>query len=324
MQALLAVCRIWKMPPHMVQELGRATWGNLASEMVSFEKFTIQPWLRRIEGAIERDIIGDDDDLYAEFLVEGLLRSDITTRYQAYEIAVRNGWMRPEEVRQKENLGPMPEGVEPQGPAAPAAEPPALEPEDEPDTEDATEGEGRFDPNQPRGPDGKWGEGGGASGGDSGGSDSGGGGAGDSGDAGGAEGSQSQSTQRKERLRDRIEGTQAEADREVVKADRKVQQIKQKIAAVKAEAAGSKVAEAKAKVAAAEQSLGQVQSRVAELKSQAAASKARMAELKARLKQRAEDELEAALEREASTAEGILDAMTKVNKEADKILASLE
>jgi HK97 family phage portal protein len=62
MQALLAVCRIWKMPPHMVQELGRATWGNLASEMVSFEKFTIQPWLRRIEGAIERDILGDDDD----------------------------------------------------------------------------------------------------------------------------------------------------------------------------------------------------------------------------------------------------------------------
>jgi len=113
MQALLAVCRIWKMPPHMVQELGRATWGNLASEMVSFEKFTIQPWLRRIEGAIERDIIGDDDELYAEFLVEGLLRSDITTRYQAYEVAVRNGWLTPEEVRQKENLGPMPEDDSP-------------------------------------------------------------------------------------------------------------------------------------------------------------------------------------------------------------------
>lgn len=109
LQALLAVCRIWRMPPHMVQELGRATWGNLASEMVSFEKFTIQPWLRRIEGAIERDIIGDQDDLYAEFLVEGLLRSDITTRYQAYEVALRNGWMTVEEVRRRENLGPLPQ-----------------------------------------------------------------------------------------------------------------------------------------------------------------------------------------------------------------------
>jgi HK97 family phage portal protein len=136
MQSLLAVCRIWKMPPHMVQELGRATWGNLASEMVSFEKFTIQPWLRRIEGAIERDILGDDDNLYAEFLVEGLLRSDITTRYQAYEVAVRNGWMTPEEVRLKENMGPMPEGEETEEPAAPAVEPPAPEPEDEPEDEE--------------------------------------------------------------------------------------------------------------------------------------------------------------------------------------------
>jgi len=113
MQSLLAVCRIWKMPPHMIQELGRATWGNLASEMVSFEKFTIQPWLRRIEGAIERDILDDQDDLYAEFLVEGLLRSDITTRYQAYEVAIRNGWMTREEVRKKENLGMLPNQDEP-------------------------------------------------------------------------------------------------------------------------------------------------------------------------------------------------------------------
>jgi HK97 family phage portal protein len=106
----------------MIQELGRATWGNLASEMVSFEKFTIQPWLRRIEGAIERDLLDDEEDLYAEFLVEGLLRSDITTRYQAYEIAVRNRWMTPEEIRRKENLGPMPED----------ATPPPAEPEPEP------------------------------------------------------------------------------------------------------------------------------------------------------------------------------------------------
>jgi hypothetical protein len=69
-------------------------------------------------------------------LVEGLLRSDITTRYQAYEVAVRNGWMTPEEVRLKENMGPMPEGEGPEEPAAPAAEPPAPEPEDEPEDEE--------------------------------------------------------------------------------------------------------------------------------------------------------------------------------------------
>ena len=134
MQALLAVCRVWRMPPHMVQELGRATWGNLASEMTSFEKFTIQPWLRRIEGAIERDLLADEDDLYAEFLVEGLLRSDITTRYAAYEVGIRNGWITPEEVRRKENMGPMPEKPEPEPVAEPVEEPAVPETvEDTPD-----------------------------------------------------------------------------------------------------------------------------------------------------------------------------------------------
>ena len=134
LQALLAVCRVWRMPPHMVQELGRATWGNLSSEMVSFEKFTIQPWLRRIEGAIERDLLGDDDNLYAEFLVEGLLRSDITTRYQAYEVGIRNGWLTPDEVRRKENMGPMPEQSKPeQTPVPPAAEPVNDTPDDSPE-----------------------------------------------------------------------------------------------------------------------------------------------------------------------------------------------
>jgi HK97 family phage portal protein len=138
MQALLAVCRIWRMPPHMVQELGRATWGNLASEMVSFEKFTIAPWLRRIEGAIERDILpAVGPEYYAEFLVEGLLRSDITTRYQAYEVALRNRWMTVDEVRQKENLGPLPpSAVQPQ-PQPVAEAPPAQE---QPATEDTPDG----------------------------------------------------------------------------------------------------------------------------------------------------------------------------------------
>jgi phage portal protein BeeE len=115
--------------------------------MVSFEKFTIAPWLRRIEGAIERDVLPEDGDLYAEFLVEGLLRGDITTRYQAYEIALRNRWMTPEEVRMKENLGPMqsdsPGEVEdtPGDVAEDVAEVAAGASEDEPgDTEDDANG----------------------------------------------------------------------------------------------------------------------------------------------------------------------------------------
>lgn len=108
-QALLDVCRVFNMPPHKVQELGRATWGNLESENISFVQTTILPWLKRIEGAIDRDLLPEGEEFFAEFSVEGLLRGDTTTRYNAYQIGIANGWLTASEVRRLENLGPMPE-----------------------------------------------------------------------------------------------------------------------------------------------------------------------------------------------------------------------
>lgn len=137
-QAVLEIARIYKVQPHKIQELGRATWGNLESEQISFVQDTILPWLRRIEGAIERDLLPDDgDELFAEFMVEGLLRGDTMTRYNAYQIGLQNGWLTVPEVRKKENLPPLPEPQqqaqpEPQQqpPAAETAPPPAEVPAD--------------------------------------------------------------------------------------------------------------------------------------------------------------------------------------------------
>lgn len=137
--SLLSVCRVFNMPPHKVQELGRATWGNIESENISFVQTTILPWLRRIEGAIARDLLPDNEEYFAEFVVEGLLRGDTMTRYTAYQIGISNGWLTANEIRAMENLGPMPEQPEP-----PQQEPPQEPPqpqEDEPseDEEDAVD-----------------------------------------------------------------------------------------------------------------------------------------------------------------------------------------
>lgn len=115
-QSLLEICRVFNMPPHKVQELGRATWGNIESENISFVQTTILPWLKRIEGAIERDLLPDGDGMYAEFIVEGLLRGDTTTRYNAYQIGLANKWLTVDEVRRMENLGPMPDMPEDDSP----------------------------------------------------------------------------------------------------------------------------------------------------------------------------------------------------------------
>ena len=101
---------------------------------------TILPWLRRIEGAISRDLLPDDETYFAEFVVEGLLRGDTMTRYSAYQIGLNGGWLTPNEIRRMENLGPLPEDELPEEPPEPQPEPPEpQQPEDDSDAVDDSE-----------------------------------------------------------------------------------------------------------------------------------------------------------------------------------------
>jgi len=47
---------------------------------------------------------------YVEFNVDGLLRGDFKTRMEAHATSIQNGIRTPNEVRDAENLEPMPEG----------------------------------------------------------------------------------------------------------------------------------------------------------------------------------------------------------------------
>jgi phage portal protein BeeE len=48
--------------------------------------------------------------LYLKFVVDGLLRGDIKTRYEAYAIARNWGWMSRNDVREKEDMNPVDDG----------------------------------------------------------------------------------------------------------------------------------------------------------------------------------------------------------------------
>jgi HK97 family phage portal protein len=104
------IARIYRVPLHMIQSTEKSTsWGSGIENMsLGFVQFTLLPWIRRFESAIWRDLIPDreKDSLFPEFLVDGLMRGDIKSRYTAYQLAIQNGIMSPNEVRAKENLNP--------------------------------------------------------------------------------------------------------------------------------------------------------------------------------------------------------------------------
>ena len=84
------------------------TYSNTEQQALSFVVYSLQPWLRAIEQALSADRDLFASNLFAEFLIDGLLRADSATRAAVYEKALDpvTGWLRRDEVRRLENLEP--------------------------------------------------------------------------------------------------------------------------------------------------------------------------------------------------------------------------
>ena len=102
------ICRIFRVPPHMVQDLKRSTYSNIEHQAIDFVVHTLDPWLVRIEKAIVKDVLleNERDEFFPKFNVDGLLRGDFQSRMAGYAAGINNGIIRINEARQKENLAP--------------------------------------------------------------------------------------------------------------------------------------------------------------------------------------------------------------------------
>lgn len=82
---LTEICRIFRVPPTMIAsaiEHGN-TYANVEQSDLNFVKHTMLPWIVRWEQAIKMSLL-DDPQLYATFVLEGLLRADMKTRSDFY------------------------------------------------------------------------------------------------------------------------------------------------------------------------------------------------------------------------------------------------
>jgi len=106
------IARIFRVPPHMLADLERATFSNIEHQSLEFVVHSLGPWLKRIETAIRVQLLDsrERDRFYAEFLVDGLLRGDIKARYAAYATGRQWGWLSRNDVRRFENMNPVPGG----------------------------------------------------------------------------------------------------------------------------------------------------------------------------------------------------------------------
>ncbi len=105
------IARIYRVPPHMIGDLERATFSNIEHQSIDFVVHTIRPWLVRIEQEIKTQILADEPDLSVEFLVDGLLRGDAKSRAEALAIQRQNGVINGDDWAAIENRNPLPDGL---------------------------------------------------------------------------------------------------------------------------------------------------------------------------------------------------------------------
>lgn len=109
---VLEIARWFRIPPHLIQEMSKATFSNIDSQSLEFVKYTMLPWFFKWEQAIQRDLIleAESESHFAEFLVDGLLRGDPKLRAEFYRTMWGIGAMNDDEIRARENLNPQPDG----------------------------------------------------------------------------------------------------------------------------------------------------------------------------------------------------------------------
>jgi HK97 family phage portal protein len=105
------IARIFKVPPHMIGDLEKSSFSNIEQQALEFVKYTVDPWVIRLEQAINLSLLSDNDKgrYFAHFNVDGLLRGDYSSRMEGYATARQNGWMSANDIRELESMNRIPE-----------------------------------------------------------------------------------------------------------------------------------------------------------------------------------------------------------------------
>lgn len=119
------IARIYGVFPEMIGGAtsgSSVTYANREQRAADFLTFGLMPYLIALEDGLSGLVPGPNR---VKFNVDGVLRSDLKTRYEAHAIGIDSGFLTVDEVRQLEDRPPLPETTPPMpDEAAPSDEEP--------------------------------------------------------------------------------------------------------------------------------------------------------------------------------------------------------
>lgn len=104
------IARLFRVPPHLIGDLDRATFSNIENQSLEFVRYTLNPWVVRWEQALNKALLLNQEKkagYFVRFNVDGLMRGDYASRMQGYATARQNGWMSSNDIRELEDMNPI-------------------------------------------------------------------------------------------------------------------------------------------------------------------------------------------------------------------------
>jgi HK97 family phage portal protein len=107
------ICRVYRVPLHLVQNLDKATFSNIEQQSLEFVMYTMLPWFKRWEECINCQLLSRkqrEDGYYFEFNMSALLRGDSKSMAEAFAQGRQWGWLSVNDIRRLLNLNKIPNG----------------------------------------------------------------------------------------------------------------------------------------------------------------------------------------------------------------------
>lgn len=102
---------IFGIPPHWIGVQDRSpTATGIEDQQRMFNNITLNGYLRRFEEAFSDKLVTPSGQ-YAEFNLDDRLKGDALQRYQTYTLARNASILTPDEIRKREGLAPLPDGI---------------------------------------------------------------------------------------------------------------------------------------------------------------------------------------------------------------------
>lgn len=106
------IAAIFRVPPHMVGDLSRATFSNIEEQGLDFVRYTLSPWLQIWQQAISRDLLRPDErkSYFAQFDTFGLTIGNTDAQQKWFASGMQNGYFSVNDVREMIGMNEIRDG----------------------------------------------------------------------------------------------------------------------------------------------------------------------------------------------------------------------